>query len=70
MCGFGDCAETYKGENLAGAGNATASAAFLQWKNSPARIDHTLDANYTIVGIGRAAGGHYRWYWTADFGGK
>jgi len=64
--GFG----TYLGENIA-AGNSTAQATFLQWKNSSGHNANMLSSSYTAIGIGRSygAGTPYGWYWTTDFGG-
>ncbi len=69
MCAFGYCQETYKGENIA-AGHAGADATFLQWKNSPGHNENMLNPNFTMIGIGRAPGGTYGWYWTTTFGGQ
>jgi uncharacterized protein YkwD len=57
------------GENVA-AGNADAQATFTQWKNSPPHNANMLNATYQAIGIGRAQGGTYGWYWTNDFGSK
>ena len=70
---FLDCGYTYNtwiGENIA-AGNETAAATFLQWKNSPGHNANMLSTNYTSIGIGRGynASSPYDWYWTTDFGG-
>jgi len=66
MCDFGYCNGT-RGENLA-AGNATAQATFDQWRASPGHNANMLNPDYTVIGIGRAPGGTYGWYWTTDFG--
>lgn len=68
-----DCGYDYNtwiGENIA-AGNETAAATFLQWRNSPGHNANMLSTNYTVIGIGRAynASSPYDWYWTTDFGG-
>jgi hypothetical protein len=67
---FGYTYNTYMGENLA-AGNATASATFTQWKNSPGHNANMLKANYVVMGIARVynANSTYKWYWSNDFGG-
>ena len=44
---------TYRGENIA-AGNASASATFTQWRNSPTHNTNMLNANFRAIGIGRA----------------
>ncbi|MFL5813824.1 MAG: CAP domain-containing protein [Bdellovibrionia bacterium] len=61
---------SWAGENIA-AGNATAQATFTQWKNSPGHNANMLNANYKVIGIGRAqnSSSTYNWYWTTDFGG-
>ena len=69
MCAFGYCLNTWKGENIA-AGNATAAATFAQWRDSPGHNENMVRAEYTVIGIGRAQGGLYGWYWTTDFGGQ
>jgi uncharacterized protein YkwD len=68
-----DCGYNYStglGENIA-AGNSSAQATFLQWRNSPGHNANMLSSGYTAIGIGRAyvAGSPYSWYWTTDFGG-
>jgi uncharacterized protein YkwD len=70
MAAFGyPLASEYEGENIA-CGNATAEDTFTQWKNSPAHNANMLDANYLMIGVGRAynASSTYGWYWTTDFG--
>jgi uncharacterized protein YkwD len=57
----------YEAENIA-AGNASAQDTFTQWKNSPGHNANMLGANYNVIGVGRASGGGYGWYWTTDFG--
>lgn len=69
MCVFGYCANTWKGENIA-AGTATAVATFVQWRDSPGHNENMLRPEFTAIGIGRAQGGYYGWYWTTDFGGQ
>jgi len=70
MTAFGYGYATSKGENIA-AGNSTAMATFEQWRTSPPHNTNMLNANYKVIGIGRAydAAGTYGWYWTTDFGG-
>jgi hypothetical protein len=70
MTAFGYTYSTTKGENIA-AGNSTAADTFTQWKNSSGHNANMLNANYRVMGIGRAyvAGSPYRYYWTNDFGG-
>lgn len=60
-----------RAENIA-AGNATADAAFTQWKNSPGHNTNMLNGDYRVIGIGRAydASSTYGWYWTTTFGGQ
>ncbi|HEU4868584.1 MAG TPA: CAP domain-containing protein, partial [Actinomycetota bacterium] len=70
MTALGYGYSTYRGENIA-AGNATAAATFDQWKNSSGHNANMLNANYKVIGIGKAynAAAAYRNYWTTDFGG-
>lgn len=70
MTAFGYGYSTWRGENIA-AGNATAAATFDQWKNSSGHNANMLNANYKVIGIGKAynAAATYRNYWTTDFGG-
>ncbi|CAN5820993.1 hypothetical protein BH23ACT12_BH23ACT12_02220 [soil metagenome] len=70
MSAFGYSYSTYRGENIA-AGNATASATFDQWKNSPGHNANMLNGNYKVIGIGKASNtaSTYRHYWTTDLGG-
>ncbi len=67
---FGYTYSTYKAENIA-AGNATAASTFEQWRRSAGHNTNMLNANYKVIGIGRAyaATSTYKWYWTTDFGG-
>ena len=69
MCAFGYCLNTWKGENIA-AGSAAAAATFVQWRDSPGHNENMSRAEYRTIGIGRAQGGFYGWYWTTDFGGQ
>ena len=70
MTAFGYSYSTWRGENIA-AGNATAAATFDQWKNSSGHNANMLNANYKVIGIGKAtnSAATYRNYWTTDFGG-
>lgn len=70
MTAFGYGYSTYRGENIA-AGNATAQATFDQWKNSAGHNANMLNANYKVIGIGKATNttSTYKNYWTTDFGG-
>jgi uncharacterized protein YkwD len=70
MTALGYGYSTYRGENIA-AGNSTATATFDQWKNSSGHNANMLNANYKVIGIGKAynAAATYRNYWTTDFGG-
>ncbi len=67
---YGYTFNTFSGENIA-AGNATANATFLQWRDSPAHRDNMLSTNYKVIGIGYAYGATspYKHYWTQEFGG-
>ncbi|HZS05801.1 MAG TPA: CAP domain-containing protein [Blastocatellia bacterium] len=69
MADFGYGYNSWRGENIA-AGYADAANTFNQWKNSPGHNANMLNANYTVIGIGRVYGpsATYRWYWTNDFG--
>jgi len=71
MAAFGYDYNTWKGENLA-AGVADAQSAFNMWKNSPGHDANMRNANFTVIGIGRAygEGTQYGWYWATDFGGQ
>ena len=59
---------TYLGENVA-YGFTTAPDVFTAWKNSPEHNANMLGANYTVIGIARAADKNGTFYWTTDFGG-
>ena len=65
---FGYSYNAWKGENLA-AGNAGAQAAFDQWRYSPGHNANMLNPNYEVIGVARAQGGAYGWYWATNFGG-
>lgn len=68
MADFGYYFNTWKGENLA-AGRAGAQAVFDQWRDSPSHRANMLNPNYQFIGIARAQGGYYGWYWATEFGG-
>jgi hypothetical protein len=55
------------GENIA-AGQQTAESVMFAWMNSPGHAANILNANFTHIGIGVAAGGPYRIYWVQNFG--
>ena len=55
------------GENIA-AGYATAAAVMDAWMKSPGHRANILNCRFAEIGIGYAAGGPYRTYWTQDFG--
>jgi len=61
---------TWRGEIIA-AGSASGAATFAQWRASTGHNNAMLNANYTVMGIGRAysATSAYMHYWTTDFGG-
>ena len=61
---------TYRGENIA-AGYASGVSTFQQWRASSGHNTNMLNANYKVIGIGRAysATSTYKNYWTTDFGG-
>jgi len=67
---FGYTGQAAMGENLA-AGNESAAATMMQWKNSPGHNANMLNPAYRVIGIGRAYGASstYRWYWTTTLGG-
>jgi uncharacterized protein YkwD len=56
-------------ENIA-AGNATAQATMDQFMNSPGHRNNILNCDHQAVGVGRATGGPYRYYWTQLFGSR
>ncbi|MEV4414559.1 sigma-70 family RNA polymerase sigma factor [Catellatospora sp. NPDC049609] len=56
-------------ENIA-AGNASAKATFQQWMNSKGHKANILNCSSKAMGVGRATGGSYRYYWTQMFGFK
>ncbi|KKM10646.1 hypothetical protein SY88_13460 [Clostridiales bacterium PH28_bin88] len=59
----------YAGENLA-AGQQTPEAVVQAWMGSSGHRANILNPNYTHIGVGYAAGGSYRHYWTQMFIGK
>ncbi len=56
-------------ENIA-AGNASAEASMDQLMNSPGHRANILNCSHKAVGVGRASGGPYRYYWTQLFGSR
>ncbi len=56
-------------ENIA-AGNATADATMEQLMNSTGHRANILNCEHKAVGVGRASGGPYRYYWTQLFGSR
>lgn len=54
------------GENIA-AGQRTPEEVVRAWMNSPGHRANILNANYTHIGVGYAAGGSYGHYWTQMF---
>lgn len=57
---------TAAGENIA-AGQTTPQQVVQGWMNSPGHRQNILNANYNQIGIGYAAGGSYKHYWTQMF---
>jgi uncharacterized protein YkwD len=55
------------GENIA-AGQQSADAVMQAWMNSPGHAANILNANFTQIGIGVAAGGNYGIQWVQNFG--
>jgi len=53
-------------ENIA-AGQTTAQEVVNAWMNSPGHRANILSGNYTHIGVGYAAGGSQRHYWTQMF---
>jgi len=69
MTNHGYTYNTYRGENIA-AGYDSAASVFAGWKASPDHNTAMLSANFTAIGVGRAASTtDGTWYWTTDFGG-
>ena len=56
-------------ENIA-AGNSTAKATMDQFMNSPGHKANILNCSHKAVGVGRATGGPYGYYWTQLFGSR
>ncbi|WP_316570099.1 SafA/ExsA family spore coat assembly protein [Neobacillus sp. YIM B06451] len=54
------------GENIA-AGQTTAAEVVRAWMNSPGHRKNILSRDYTHIGVGYAAGGSQRHYWTQMF---
>ena len=54
------------GENIA-QGQATPQAVVQAWMNSPGHRANILSKNFTEIGVGYAAGGSGRHYWTQMF---
>lgn len=54
------------GENIA-QGQSTPQAVVTSWMNSPGHRANILSTNYTQIGVGYAAGGSGRHYWTQMF---
>jgi uncharacterized protein YkwD len=52
------------GENIA-RGQTTATSVMRDWMGSPPHRRNILDCEFTRIGIGYVAAGHY---WTQDFG--
>ena len=57
---------TMLGENIA-AGQSAPAAVVKSWMNSPGHKANILNARYTHIGIGYAAGGSWNHYWTQLF---
>ncbi len=64
-CGY----PTPGGENI-GAGTArdTGQKAFELFRNSPSHNAIMLSPEFTEIGVARAQGGPYGWYWAVEFG--
>lgn len=54
------------GENIA-QGQATPQVVVTAWMNSPGHRANILSTNFTEIGVGYAAGGPGRHYWTQMF---
>lgn len=63
-CGY--TAVSYASENIA-AGNERGWDTAQQWFNSAGHRANILNPAASVIGIARAEGGAYGWYWTADF---
>lgn len=57
------------GENIA-AGYRTPAEVVAAWMNSPGHRSNILNANFTALGVGYAAGGSYGSYWAQEFIGN
>lgn len=66
----GDEHNTRISENIA-AGQESAAATFVQWRESESHRELMVDEGFEAVGIARANNveSEYDWYWTAQFGG-
>ncbi len=71
MDDFGYDYNTWRGENLV-AGTEGAQASLDMWEGSPGHNANMLNANYTVIGIGRVYGpaSTFGWYWATEFGGQ
>ncbi len=57
---------TAAAENVA-SGQMTAVQVVASWMNSPGHRQNILNRDFTWIGVGYAAGGQYRHYWTQMF---
>lgn len=57
---------SYAGENIA-AGQRTPEEVVTAWMNSPGHKANILKKEFTTIGVGYAAGGAYKHYWTQMF---
>ena len=57
------------GENIA-AGYRTPAEVVAAWMNSPGHRSNILNANFSAIGVGYAAGGSYGSYWVQEFIGN
>jgi uncharacterized YkwD family protein len=55
------------GENIA-AGYTTPAAVMAAWMNSSGHRANILNCRFAEIGVGYAAGGSFRHYWTQNFG--
>ncbi len=60
---------SFVSENIA-AGVESGNAAVEMWNNSPAHRANVLGGNVRSVGVSRARGGQWGWYWAANFGNE
>lgn len=65
-CGY-DTNQGYASENIA-AGSDSGTATVRMWEDSPPHRANMLSTSAQTVGVARAQGGAYGWYWTAVFG--